>query len=128
MGAVFGVIGIIGMCVNVGMSGKDSITSTAALKGNVADMKAKIASFQAAYTALLAQESADIQADKDQIAADIESITRLAKAIQSEKTTHEKLYKSIQITGISMVTVIAFIFILKMFGFYKVLAEVLNPF
>ena len=123
---IMGIIGITGMLMSVANSGKDSLVSSGQLRQSIAQMQAKIDSFKAGYTQLLVEESKDIQELKDKINEDVQAITMYSKRIEGEKDTHSTIYRSIQMAGIILISAVAFIFILKLFGFYDIIQNVIE--
>lgn len=122
---VLGIAGAIGMLVGVGMSGYNSISQTSSLQASIAQMQDTIQSFTNGYNSLLAGDSAENQRLISDMSNDVDAITQLSQQANVEKTQHAATYRSIQLAGILMVSFIAFIFILKIFGFYDVVQQVL---
>jgi hypothetical protein len=88
-------------------------------------MNAKIDKFKERYTQLLVADATNIQRIKDGMTQDIQNITMLSKRIEGEKLTHAIQYRSIQMAGITLITSIVMIFILKMFGFTDIIKNVI---
>ena len=127
--AVIGIIGIAGMIGQVAVSGKDSAQQSDALRQSVQDMITQINSFTENYNNLLSATDTDIAQLDQKIENDVQLITQLSAKISDQKSVHSATYRTIQIAGITMIFFIAFIFILKIFGFYEVVNDIiLYPF
>lgn len=126
MGEFLGLIGVLGMLGSVTMSGVDAGRSAGDLRDSIEKMDQKIGKYQQGYQTLLYSQELLKQELIDEMNQDVADITQLALQIDQSKKDHAVAYRSIQIAGITMVIFIAFIFILKIFGFYEVVMEVLG--
>lgn len=123
---LMGIVGVSGMLMSIGNSGKDSLLKTDELKKSISMMNAKIQKFTDGYTALITAEATDIQRIVDEMNVDVQIITQLSKQMESEKNDHALIYRTIQTAGMIVITTIAFIFILKLFDFYDIIENILE--
>jgi len=115
----------LGMAVGIGMDGVNSQKQTDTLRQSVQDMISKISNFTETYNNVITNNSQDIAKMNSDMQDDVNAITQLSATIQVQKNEHAATYKTIQILGVTMILFIAFIFILKIFGFYEVVQEML---
>jgi hypothetical protein len=123
---LMGLVGVSGMLMSIGNSGKNSLLETDKLKKSILMMNGKITKFTDGYTELITAEATDIQRIVDEMNIDVQIITQLSKQMESEKNDHALIYRNIQMAGIIIITTIAFIFILKLFNFYDIIEKVLE--
>jgi len=121
-----GVIGILGMLGSVGASGYNANKSAGQLRESIEEMTKKIEKYKQGYDDLLTSQAKLGLDIVDAMNEDIDQITQLSKAIDIEKQNHARTYREIQLAGVTVIIYIAFIFILKIFGFYDVVQEVLS--
>lgn len=126
MEAIIGGLGMLGMLVSVGMSGKDSLTQTQTIQNSINAMTQKIADVSTKYGAILKADSESIETLRGELNDDIQSITLLSESIEVARQKHAVSYRAIQMAGIVLVCTIAFVFILKLFGFYDIILETLE--
>lgn len=119
--AVMGTIGLTGMLMGVAVSGRESLLKTKEMNKSINMMNAKIEKFKIGYTQLIMDETRDIQDIIKQLNDDVQLITLYSRKIEVEKDLHSKQYRMIQIYGISFVVIIAFLLILKLFGFDEII-------
>jgi len=123
---LMGIVGVGGMLMSIGNSGKNSLIETNKLKNSISTMNAKLDKFTDGYTALITAEATDTQRIINEMNIDVQIITQLSKQIESEKNDHAIIYRSVQMAGLIIITTIGFIFILKLFDFYDIIENVLE--
>ena len=120
-----GAIGILGMIGSIGTASYNSGTQSDKLRQSIQDMSDKIDRYKDGYTKLLKADAILGQTLIQGMSEDVDAITQASQQIDVAKTEHAKSYKTIQMAGVSFIIFLAFVFVLKIFGFYDIVQEVL---
>jgi hypothetical protein len=123
---VMTVIGIGGLFAGMGISGEDSLSNTKTIQKDINDMTAKTNSYEEKYNKLLNSQGTQQARLVAELNIIIQDLGLLSKQIIVAKKKHAEQYKKIQTTGVIFISFIIFIFILKMFGFYSIVGEIIT--
>jgi Na+/phosphate symporter len=99
------------------------------LDDKIDSMQNKIDSYNAKYSELI-KKNTDLTVDiENELNNIVDVITKLNESIDSDKKTFAVKYRTIQLSGVLVCTVVIFIFIFKIFGINNFIDEIiLYPF
>jgi hypothetical protein len=117
------------MGVQIGSSlyyaSKNSGDDSGKLRESIRQMNKKIQDYTNNYKKLLTDIAQQKVIITDEIQSDIVEINTYSQKIRFLKTSHDIIYRNMQISGIIFISTIGLLLILKLFGYYDMLNEIL---
>jgi predicted PurR-regulated permease PerM len=124
--AVAGIIGIIGMVVNVGKAGYESATQSNNLRDQIQQVKDNNESIKEKYQKLtsdITNQNVELQSE---ITKCMDKYITLSNAIKAAQDDFQTKFKALQMAGLIIIIFIFFILLLKQFNLIEPINQVLE--